>query len=223
MPTAPLTPVHFPTCLTVQCRSWTGRTVSLQAALCHAAHIRSCRLRVVSCIRMSFPSAQLLAAQGQFKDSFAATPPGPCIHPFLMSCPSADGERWGGSGCGIVAYTVSKMCVGQGASEGRKCYGRSWLGCVWSQRSARHGIACLVLVHFAHHLLTLGKKDDKEAPAALQTPRPAPAPPCGVARSGAAVTPCPCRPSSAHTKISCCLPTCACRVARPGAAVAQRP
>ncbi|KAI7839552.1 hypothetical protein COHA_006679 [Chlorella ohadii] len=30
-----------------------------------------------------------------------------------------DGERWGGSGCGIVAYTVSKMCVGQGASEGQ--------------------------------------------------------------------------------------------------------
>ncbi|PRW44396.1 suppressor of tumorigenicity 14-like protein [Chlorella sorokiniana] len=30
-----------------------------------------------------------------------------------------DGEEWGGSDCGIVAYTVSKMCVGQGASEGQ--------------------------------------------------------------------------------------------------------
>lgn len=34
--------------------------------------------------------------------------------------PPADGERWGGSDCGIVAYTATKICVGQGASEGRK-------------------------------------------------------------------------------------------------------
>jgi hypothetical protein len=41
--------------------------------------------------------------------------------PPLPLHPPTDGEEWGGSDCGIVAYTVSKMCVGQGASEGREC------------------------------------------------------------------------------------------------------
>lgn len=114
---------------------------------------------------------------------------GPAGPPPLSLQPAAhaDGEEWGGSDCGIVGYTVSKMCVGQGGAEGGEWRARPLLPPLLLCWFGSHGVPTTCQHQAAHTAAACMRQKwqppfHSPGPHALRTP-----PPCSMARPRAAV------------------------------------